>query len=221
MKNKLAELKVDYPNIRVDGLRYWQIPSIEDGLRYFYAENRRYPNPTEFDNFEYLPRWKVILKRFGSLEKLLGILNLPTPTKTKRVSTKHQTNRARTAKGVYPDLLRQEGKRLQWDLANIRDGFEIFYEQHGRQPTAFEVDDSEFLPSSRLIQRSYGGLIALRKLLGHDVTSFSRGKERSGTSKMISQRGRKWELKLESELVKVFGEMFVHVEKDLVKVVIG
>ncbi|MES2971937.1 MAG: hypothetical protein V4702_06475 [Patescibacteria group bacterium] len=45
-----------------------------------------------------------------------------------------------------------------WTIEEIKAGFEAFVKDYGRYPTALEIDAYEFLPSSRSLQRSYGGL---------------------------------------------------------------
>lgn len=100
-----------------------------------------------------------------------------------------------------------------WDLEKIKQGFELFYKEHGRYPTAFEIDDYKYLPSSRQIQRGFGGLKKLRGLLGLDIIDFTRDETRSSSAKLIGRRGKQWEQKLEEDLINHFGELFVHREK--------
>src|SRR3990167_9427156 len=93
----------------------------------------------------------------------------------------------------YPDLKRQE-KRVRtvsdWTLENLRDGLLYFYELNGRYPTAPEIDNFDYLPSSRQIQRKFGGLEKLRTLLGHTEVSFSKGVYRSRIAQIVGKRGR-------------------------------
>jgi hypothetical protein len=101
----------------------------------------------------------------------------------------------------------------RFTLQEIRDGFERFYQENGRYPTALEVDAYPHLPSARLFQRRLGGLRAFRKQLGHEITDYGRGQNRSGIAIAITRRGRLSELEIEKLLVAQFGEAFVHVEK--------
>ncbi|OHA45886.1 MAG: hypothetical protein A3A80_04405 [Candidatus Terrybacteria bacterium RIFCSPLOWO2_01_FULL_44_24] len=50
------------------------------------------------------------------------------------------------------------GLEKYWDLEKIKQGFDLFYKENGRYPTTFDVDDYKYLPSSRQIQRNFGGL---------------------------------------------------------------
>jgi len=100
-----------------------------------------------------------------------------------------------------------------WDKQSIQDGFDRFRREHGRLPTAPELDDTPYLPSSRQIQRAFGGLVSLRKELGYLDTNFGVGAFRSDIARTIGPRGRKAELSLQQELISHFHEVFVHVEK--------
>lgn len=104
-------------------------------------------------------------------------------------------------------------RRENWTKEKIKEGFESFYKEHGRYPTATEVDQCNNLPSSRQIQRNFGGLPAIRKELGiSGPLDFTKGKYSSERSKMIGDRSHKAEKEVYDYLVKVFGEPFVHRE---------
>lgn len=70
---------------------------------------------------------------------------------------------------------------MKWDKEKIKEGFENFYKENGRLPTAPEVDNLDYLPSSRTIQRSFGGLQKIRKDLGYEDINL----ETLGQSKKI------------------------------------
>jgi hypothetical protein len=63
----------------------------------------------------------------------------------------------------YPNLKKQIkagdnfNKKEVWTKENLIDGFKKFFDEHQRYPIAEEIDDSEYLPSSRQIQRASGG----------------------------------------------------------------
>ncbi len=101
----------------------------------------------------------------------------------------------------------------KFTVEKIRAGFDRFYRENGRYPTALEVDSYPHLPSARLFQRRLGGLKQFRKELGHKTTDFGRGENRSGIAATVARRGRLSELELENVLVAQFGEAFVHIEK--------
>ncbi|MFT5179480.1 MAG: hypothetical protein ACI9GH_000006 [Candidatus Paceibacteria bacterium] len=56
-------------------------------------------------------------------------------------------------------------KKPTWDLKKIKKGLTSFYKVNKRYPTSVEFDKHEDLPSSRQIQRRFGGLVNLRKEL--------------------------------------------------------
>lgn len=100
-----------------------------------------------------------------------------------------------------------------WTLHRVREGFERFKKEHGRLPTALEIDKIDYLPSSRLIQNKFGGLVKLRGRFGYHDTHFGKGSFRSTIAIRVSSRGRAEELALEKILHAHFGEVFVHTEK--------
>lgn len=113
----------------------------------------------------------------------------------------------------YPNL-RKMGKAgfiKNWTFDNLRDGFMYFFELNGHYPSAYEIDRFPYLPTSRSIQRSFGGLESLRTQLGYD-SHLGKGKYRSVISSRVNQRGREVELELQRVLNDHFGKMFVHAE---------
>ena len=101
----------------------------------------------------------------------------------------------------------------QWSIKKIKDGFERFRIEHSRLPTSPEIDKLDYLPSSRQIQRKFGGLEKLRGILGYEDTHFGRGKYRSDIATRTNVKGRDTELALEKILREKFGEVFVHTER--------
>jgi len=101
----------------------------------------------------------------------------------------------------------------EWNNASLKVAFDRYIAENGRLPTAPEVDNTDYLPSSRQIQRRFGGLRALREQLGYQDTDFGRGKHRSGLAKDNNIRGREAERELEKALIQYFGEPFVHTQK--------
>ena len=104
---------------------------------------------------------------------------------------------------------------IKWTIEEIKRGFEAFLEAHRRYPTALDIDQYELLPSSRQIQRRFGGLIQLRTILGlpQDFLDFTRGNIRSTVSKKISARGIDVEKLIYDLLISRFGEICVHEQK--------
>ena len=101
----------------------------------------------------------------------------------------------------------------EWTIEKVKEGFNRFYTEHGRLPTSPEIDKIDYLPSSRQIQRKFGGLENLRAQLGYADTHFGKGKYRSAIATRVNSRGRIAEIELENVLRKKFGEVFVHTEK--------
>jgi hypothetical protein len=99
-----------------------------------------------------------------------------------------------------------------WSIEQVKEGFERFIAEHGRLPTAYEVDDTDYLPSARQIQRRWGGLSELRLALGYGDVHFGKGDHRGASSRKTGLRGGNAEDKLNELLVERFGELFVHSE---------
>lgn len=118
-------------------------------------------------------------------------------------------------KQKYPELKeqKQNNGRTKWSKENFLAGFNKFFDDYGHYPTANEIDTFKYLPSSRQIERAYGGLVRLRKDLNLKITNFSIGKSRSKMCFLINERGGNAEREFEKILVNKFGEHFVHVEK--------
>ena len=100
-----------------------------------------------------------------------------------------------------------------WTIESIKDGFEKFREINGRYPTAFEIDDFALLPSSRQIQRRFGGVPNLRKKLGLSIENYTTGDIRSSTACRIGKVGKNCENIIFKLLRDKFDEKFVHIER--------
>jgi hypothetical protein len=101
----------------------------------------------------------------------------------------------------------------EWDREKLKVAFDRFISENGRLPTSPEVDSTDYLPTSRLIQRNFGGLRALREQLGYQDIDFGKGKHRSEFAKSFNIRGIEAERKLEETLIEYFGEPYVHTQK--------
>jgi len=100
-----------------------------------------------------------------------------------------------------------------WTVKKIKDGFEKFYEAHKRYPTSVEVDEYPYLPSSRQIQRRFGGLPQLRRQLAlGGPEDFTKGEYSSERARTINRRAHILEKEVYAYLVVVFGKPFVHRE---------
>jgi hypothetical protein len=111
-------------------------------------------------------------------------------------------------------LRRQKhGRQVPWTLLQLKTGLEHFYKEHGRYPTATEVDAYPYLPSARSIERRFGGLIELRKELGlAENYDFRTGEHSTRRAKLINDRAHKVEHLVYEYLVQRFGKELVHRE---------
>src|SRR4030042_2547087 len=105
----------------------------------------------------------------------------------------------------------------KWTLENIKEGLEKFYKEFGKYPTALDIDKYPYLPSSRQIQRKFGGLPNLRKSLNIQDLDYTKGNLRRKIYNEISNLSFQAERNLEFLLIKKFGEPFVHIEKPVDK----
>lgn len=100
-----------------------------------------------------------------------------------------------------------------WNLEKIKVGFSKFYEKHRRYPTAIEIDNFPDLPSSRNIQRYWGGLTNLRKLLQLEITDYSKGSYRSKWAGVYTSEAINSEKEVRKYLENRYYELCVHEEK--------
>lgn len=101
----------------------------------------------------------------------------------------------------------------KWTVDSIKKLFEKFFLERGHYPTVTEIDQTSYLPSSRQIQRRFGGLKTFRKNIGYSITDYSSGRVRSESASISGKKGRSGEKLVEKMLISHFGEEFVHVEK--------
>lgn len=102
----------------------------------------------------------------------------------------------------------------KWTLENLRAGLDYFFEINNRYPTVKEVDSFEYLPTSRTIQRSFNGLMELRKTLGLDTPiNHSKGITRSKTAQDADKRAQIYEKEFYDYLISKIPEVKVHEHK--------
>ena len=107
-------------------------------------------------------------------------------------------------------------KETTWTIDKIKDGFERFYQTHNCYPTAYDVDDFEFLPSSRQIQRSFGGLVNLRKILRLRIRDYGKGKNRSKIAANSNITSKQCETIIFKLLKEQFSDEFIHIERPVI-----
>ncbi len=101
-------------------------------------------------------------------------------------------------------------RKPQWTMEKIKTGLGLFYSEHGRYPTATEVDSCTYLPSSRQIQRNFGGMVFLRQQLGLRHEDFTKGRHGSERARKIYKRSRVIKKEAYDFLIEEFGEQAVH-----------
>jgi len=110
--------------------------------------------------------------------------------------------------------LAKSGDQLAWTKEEILAGLEHFHKLYNRYPTALEIDRYEYLPSSRSIQRSYGGLVVLRKeLIPKSQSNYTQGRYRSTIAKQTWDRAAKYEEEFYNFLTSHFKPIAVHEHK--------
>ncbi len=100
-----------------------------------------------------------------------------------------------------------------WDQELIQQGIERYFTEFGTYPTAVDFDEYPYLPSARQIQRRFGGMQKLRETLGYEATNYTKGDARQKVYSSFSARSINAEDMLEIELIKHFGEPYVHTQK--------
>ena len=104
-------------------------------------------------------------------------------------------------------------KKEIWNSDSVKEGLFKFFKQYGHYPTATEVDDCDYLPATRTIERRFGGLVAFRKDLHiGSQTDFRFGEHSSKRAFTINTRAHKVEKEVYEYLVKRFSTQFVHRE---------
>ena len=94
----------------------------------------------------------------------------------------------------------------------IKKGFERFHSEHGRYPNAYEINHCEYLPGTKTIDRRFGGMRALRSILGHATIDMREGNIRSIKCVDINKRGFIVEQYIYDILCKKFDKQSIHKE---------
>lgn len=104
-------------------------------------------------------------------------------------------------------------KKTIYTLEKIKEGFESFYKEHKHYPSSSEIDQYAKLPSSRHIQRVFGGLPKLRALLKIDgQIDLTEGLHSSNRAKMIHRKASEVKKEVYTYLIDIFGSRFVRPE---------
>lgn len=101
-----------------------------------------------------------------------------------------------------------------WTKAEVLAGLQHFYQINSRYPTAREIDHFEYLPSSRSIQRQFGGLVRLREeLLPDSHSNYTKGAYRSTIAGETWHRAAQYEEEFYNFLVLHFEPIAIHEHK--------
>lgn len=100
-----------------------------------------------------------------------------------------------------------------WTVERIKEGFEQFITDNQRLPTSGEIDTSGYLPSSRYIQKRFGGLEKLRLELGYTDVHLGHGDFRGRIATEAGQRSKILKEDMQSVLYTKFGHDSVESEK--------
>lgn len=110
--------------------------------------------------------------------------------------------------------LSKPGHQQNWTKEEVLTGLNHFYKLYSRYPTAIEIDSFEYLPSSRSIQRQFGGLVALRReLIPNSHSNYTQGEHRSSVASEASRRAAKYEEEFYNFLCSHFDPVAVHEHK--------
>lgn len=102
----------------------------------------------------------------------------------------------------------------EWTKAEILAGLAYFFKLNERYPTAREIDNFEYLPSSRSIQRKYGGLVLLRKeLIPESHSNYTAGVYRSEMASKTYKRAALYEEEFYRFLCENFEPIAIHEHK--------
>ena len=74
----------------------------------------------------------------------------------------------------------------------------------GHEPTAKEIDKCRYIPSSRQLQRRWGGLQKLRGEVGFKVKDHTKGATRSAKAKEVNDRCDEYEARILMEIIKKY-----------------
>jgi len=114
---------------------------------------------------------------------------------------------------------KRENKRNtpgKWPIEAIRTGMEKYKEIYSHYPHTLDFDKVDFLPSSKLIQRNFGGIVKLKELLGLDCDKDgTKGEYRSNIARRTWNDAVGYEQQFYEFLISKKPEISVHEHKIL------
>jgi len=100
-----------------------------------------------------------------------------------------------------------------WTRQRLKDMFGRYFKENGHFPSGWEIDNCPYLPASRSIQRTFGGLVQFRKSIGLEITDYSSGESRALVASDRNAQARLSENNAHNEIVNIFGKVCVHREE--------
>ena len=91
-------------------------------------------------------------------------------------------------------------------LETIKKEWDQFKAIHNRYPTSQEIDRDKNMISTRTMQRKFGGVMEVRKMLGHEISNYSAGQTRVNTAILFNKRSDEEEFKVANFLIETFGK---------------
>ena len=97
-------------------------------------------------------------------------------------------------------------------LQDYRNAFEKFKKENNHYPTTTDIDNSLYLPSSKTIQRKFGSLLKLRKLIGlpEGELDHRTGDQRAAALHRFNNQSYIDDVRVYDLLVEKYGEVNVH-----------
>ncbi len=104
-------------------------------------------------------------------------------------------------------------KKDLWTIELVKERILKYFKEHAVYPTATDFDECDYLPSSRQMQRKFGGLVTLRTILKiPDQTDYTTGLHSTQRAQLINERSHKIEHEVFTYLVQNFSRESVHRE---------
>lgn len=110
--------------------------------------------------------------------------------------------------------IRTHSRRNPWTIDEIIKCFQQYNNDNGHYPSSIEIDECEYLPSVRTIERSFGGLQKVRKELQVSDASLDlrKGEHSTNRAKKIWKRAHELEHSVYKILCDRFSKQLVHRE---------
>lgn len=106
--------------------------------------------------------------------------------------------------------------KQKWTLEKIQAGIEHYKNLYGKYPSILDFNKVDFLPTARMVQRNFGGIVKLREKLNIDSASdYTKGEHRSSIARNTYARAVDYEEAFYNFLINKIPEVQVHEHKIL------